>query len=182
MFLDTERSINTAVRKLRKALEDDPHHPQFIETVVGKGYRFIAPLIPENRLPRPPLTTNLMKPSQRTMRSGCGLFYRNHQRGPILTCEVVVSNIPLGRLPVLEIELPDNVTLPVKPEDRLLLKLHGVRITLTAKAAQALHAFSISVLQSGLRTRADDSSLLNEESGERLPLQMAWAAAVEPQG
>ncbi len=50
VFVDTERSINTAVRKLRKALEDDPHHPQLIETVVGKGYRFIGALIPERRL------------------------------------------------------------------------------------------------------------------------------------
>ena len=44
-----------------------------------------------------------------------------------------------------------------------MLKLHGVRVTLTAKAIQALHAFSISVLQSGLRTRVTDSILLNEE-------------------
>lgn len=36
-FLDTECSINTAVRKIRKALGDDPRHPRFLETVVGKG-------------------------------------------------------------------------------------------------------------------------------------------------
>jgi len=45
-FLDTERSINTAVRKLRKALGDHPQRPQFLETVVGKGYRFILPSLP----------------------------------------------------------------------------------------------------------------------------------------
>jgi DNA-binding winged helix-turn-helix (wHTH) protein len=183
VFLDTERSINTAVRKLRKALEDDSRHPQFIETVVGKGYRFIAALIPERQLNDSPLTTKSDGSKQENNEIRLRDFsIETTSSGPVLTCEVVVSNIPLGRLPMLEIKLPDNVTLPVKPEDKLLLKLHGVRITLTAKAAQALQAFSISVLQSGLRTRAADSSLLLEESGERLPLQMAGVAANEPQG
>ncbi len=44
VFLDTERSINTAIRKIRLALHDHPDRPQVIETVVGKGYRFIAPI------------------------------------------------------------------------------------------------------------------------------------------
>jgi TolB-like protein/DNA-binding winged helix-turn-helix (wHTH) protein len=43
-FLDAEHGINTAVRKLRQALGEDPEHPRFIQTVVGKGYRFIAPM------------------------------------------------------------------------------------------------------------------------------------------
>lgn len=41
-IVDTERSINTAIRKIRQALDDDAGTPRFIETVVGKGYRFIA--------------------------------------------------------------------------------------------------------------------------------------------
>lgn len=43
-FVDAEHGINTAVRKLRQALGEDPDHPRFIQTVVGKGYRFIAPM------------------------------------------------------------------------------------------------------------------------------------------
>lgn len=39
---DVERSINTAVRKIRQALGDDADRPRFVETVPGKGYRFIA--------------------------------------------------------------------------------------------------------------------------------------------
>ena len=53
VYLDTERSINTAIRKIRKALEDDPHHPQFIETIVGKGYRFAASLTSDNEIQDP---------------------------------------------------------------------------------------------------------------------------------
>lgn len=44
VFLDTERSINTAILKIRFALHDNPDDPHSIETVVGKGYRFIAPI------------------------------------------------------------------------------------------------------------------------------------------
>ena len=44
VFVDTEHGINTAIRKLRYLLRDDPDHPQFIQTVIGMGYRFIAPV------------------------------------------------------------------------------------------------------------------------------------------
>lgn len=44
VFVDIEHSINTAVRKVRQALRDDPEKPRFVETVVGKGYRFAAPV------------------------------------------------------------------------------------------------------------------------------------------
>ena len=44
LFLDTETSINNIVRKIRTALGDDSARPRFLETVVGKGYRFIGPL------------------------------------------------------------------------------------------------------------------------------------------
>ena len=42
VFVDTEHGINTAIRKLRYLLRDDPEDPQFIQTVTGKGYRFLA--------------------------------------------------------------------------------------------------------------------------------------------
>ena len=42
-FLD-DSAVSTAVRKLRVALADSANHPRLIETVTGKGYRFIASL------------------------------------------------------------------------------------------------------------------------------------------
>ena len=42
VFVDTEHGINTAIRKIRHALKDDPEQPRFVQTVTGKGYRFIA--------------------------------------------------------------------------------------------------------------------------------------------
>jgi TolB-like protein/DNA-binding winged helix-turn-helix (wHTH) protein/Flp pilus assembly protein TadD len=44
-YVDTENGINTAVRKIRRVLGEDPQHPEYLETVVGKGYRF-RPLKP----------------------------------------------------------------------------------------------------------------------------------------
>src|SRR6516162_4913617 len=42
LFLDTEPNINNIVRKIRSALGDDSAKPRFLETVVGKGYRFVG--------------------------------------------------------------------------------------------------------------------------------------------
>jgi DNA-binding winged helix-turn-helix (wHTH) protein/tetratricopeptide (TPR) repeat protein len=44
LFIDTDRNLNNVVRKIRTALGDDAVQPRFLETVVGKGYRFIGPL------------------------------------------------------------------------------------------------------------------------------------------
>lgn len=42
VFVDVEQGINTAIRKVRKALNDDPIQPQLLQTVVGRGYRFVG--------------------------------------------------------------------------------------------------------------------------------------------
>jgi len=44
VFVDVEMGVNTAVRKVRQALRDSRESPAFIETISGKGYRFIAPV------------------------------------------------------------------------------------------------------------------------------------------
>ena len=38
------QGVNTAINRIRGALRDDPAKPKYIETVIGKGYRFIAPI------------------------------------------------------------------------------------------------------------------------------------------
>jgi len=42
VFVDVEQGINTAIRKVRVALEDDSIQPRYLQTVVGRGYRFVA--------------------------------------------------------------------------------------------------------------------------------------------
>jgi TolB-like protein/DNA-binding winged helix-turn-helix (wHTH) protein/Tfp pilus assembly protein PilF len=71
VFLDIDNGINAVVRRIRLVLEDDPEQPRYIQTVVGRGYRFIAPLqevgpalllapaaeaqFPESRFHQPPV-------------------------------------------------------------------------------------------------------------------------------
>jgi DNA-binding winged helix-turn-helix (wHTH) protein len=43
-FVDFEHGLNTAIKKLRQALGDDPSKPSLIETLPKKGYRFIGRL------------------------------------------------------------------------------------------------------------------------------------------
>jgi DNA-binding winged helix-turn-helix (wHTH) protein len=53
LFIDTDKNLNNIVRKIRTALNDDSAQPRFIETVVGKGYRFIGPVrVVEAQYPR----------------------------------------------------------------------------------------------------------------------------------
>jgi TolB-like protein/DNA-binding winged helix-turn-helix (wHTH) protein/tetratricopeptide (TPR) repeat protein len=42
VFVDFESGLNNAVKKLRAALGDSAETPRFIETVAGRGYRFLA--------------------------------------------------------------------------------------------------------------------------------------------
>jgi TolB-like protein len=42
VFVDVDTGVNTAIRKVRRALRDESDAPRFVETVPGRGYRFIA--------------------------------------------------------------------------------------------------------------------------------------------
>ena len=53
VFVDVEQGINTAIRKIRRALGDDAVNPQYLQTVVGRGYRFVAPSATEDLPGRP---------------------------------------------------------------------------------------------------------------------------------
>ena len=44
VFVDFEHGLDKAVTKLRRALEDVPERPRFIETLPRRGYRFLVPV------------------------------------------------------------------------------------------------------------------------------------------
>jgi DNA-binding winged helix-turn-helix (wHTH) protein len=52
-FVDFEHSLNTAIKKLRQALNDKADKPRYIETLPRRGYRFLgsvaenSPLLPQ---------------------------------------------------------------------------------------------------------------------------------------
>jgi eukaryotic-like serine/threonine-protein kinase len=43
-FVDFEQGLNSAVNKLRQTLGDSADQPRYVETLPGRGYRFIAPI------------------------------------------------------------------------------------------------------------------------------------------
>ncbi len=55
-FVDFDHSLNTAIKKLRRALGDDDKKPRFVETLPKRGYRFIRVVEQANRVPTPART------------------------------------------------------------------------------------------------------------------------------
>lgn len=53
-YVDYDNAINSAMRKLREALGDDSEHPQFIETMARRGYRFIGHIETPHRIEEAP--------------------------------------------------------------------------------------------------------------------------------
>src|SRR5258708_4163127 len=43
-FVDFERGLNVCIKQLRSALGDEASAPRYIETLVKRGYRFVAPV------------------------------------------------------------------------------------------------------------------------------------------
>ncbi|HWR17681.1 MAG TPA: winged helix-turn-helix domain-containing protein [Terriglobales bacterium] len=58
VFVDAETGINTAISKIRQALRDSADTPAFVETVPGKGYRFIATVELVSTAAQAPVTTS----------------------------------------------------------------------------------------------------------------------------
>ena len=61
--VDFEHSLNVAVNRLRRVLCDSADEPRYIETVPGKGYRFVGTV--EGGTPKlqtPPATQPLVSP------------------------------------------------------------------------------------------------------------------------
>jgi DNA-binding winged helix-turn-helix (wHTH) protein len=54
-FVDFDHGLNSAINKIRTALSDSSAQPRYVETVAGKGYRFIAPVsqAPPPQIPDP---------------------------------------------------------------------------------------------------------------------------------
>jgi TolB-like protein/DNA-binding winged helix-turn-helix (wHTH) protein/Flp pilus assembly protein TadD len=76
VFLDTDNSINGAIRKVRQVLKDDPEQPRFIQTITGKGYRFIAPVVDAAPDPEPaPVISPPLAQAVEGSRKGSSLWW-----------------------------------------------------------------------------------------------------------
>jgi DNA-binding winged helix-turn-helix (wHTH) protein/Tol biopolymer transport system component len=63
VFVDTRQGINTAIRKIRVALHDDPDHPHLLQTVAGRGYRLLPPVSTRDENAQEQLAPQLPLPS-----------------------------------------------------------------------------------------------------------------------
>jgi TolB-like protein/DNA-binding winged helix-turn-helix (wHTH) protein/tetratricopeptide (TPR) repeat protein len=100
VFVDVETGVNIAISKVRQALRDSTEKPEFVETVVGKGYRFVAAIevvsnagvtpIAEARDDRP-LDTSVVRGE--AVRSGAGVLtpYNSRLSAGLLACAVIVA-------------------------------------------------------------------------------------------
>jgi len=59
IFLDTDNSINGAISKIRQVLREDAQQPRFVQTVTGRGYRFIAAVSESPTNATPEITAQL---------------------------------------------------------------------------------------------------------------------------
>ncbi|MDP9162188.1 MAG: winged helix-turn-helix domain-containing protein [Acidobacteriota bacterium] len=96
--LDTDNSINGAIRKIRQIFRDNPEQPRFIQTFTGRGYRFIAPVI-ENKQP-------VIAPAS-----------------PALRTRVETVELPPPTIPNVELPVPEE-----KPSHRRWLLVVGVGV------------------------------------------------------
>jgi DNA-binding winged helix-turn-helix (wHTH) protein len=84
VFVDVEQGINTAVRKIRRALADDAGEPQYLQTVVGRGYRFVAPTAEEDASSQAPAEGFVVSPEElgRAIMTAAGLDPENPRGTP----------------------------------------------------------------------------------------------------
>jgi TolB-like protein/DNA-binding winged helix-turn-helix (wHTH) protein len=103
VFVDSDSGINTAVRKIRHALHDDPNTPRYVVTVPAKGYRFAAPVLAANGSEKANDQTVQLVPSVVFAASGNG-FYAGNWRTSALS--VVGIALIVGTIVVLQRSSP----------------------------------------------------------------------------
>ena len=84
VFVDVEQGINTAIRKIRRVLADDAVEPRYLQTVVGRGYRFVAPTAEEDAASPQPAEGFVFSPEDlgRAIMSAAGLDPENPRGTP----------------------------------------------------------------------------------------------------
>jgi Tol biopolymer transport system component/DNA-binding winged helix-turn-helix (wHTH) protein len=112
-FVDFDQALNTAIAKIRIALDDDADNPRFVQTLPRRGYRFITPI--KEPSPRAPLAAKgrLKIFSAKTWGASVGVtllallgtmgffrFLRNRSEAPLRPIEVV----SLAALPGFEVQ------------------------------------------------------------------------------
>jgi DNA-binding winged helix-turn-helix (wHTH) protein len=143
VFVDTEHGINTAIRKIREVLGDDPVQSRFIQTVTGKGYRFIGSIV---EVPDETVASTSQHSDQTSTT-------RNRRVGdinppPSSTGAVAIQDPPSGNeAPPPEVSISPNQDEPPPPRNSRL------RIWLLALTGLALLILAVTLGTRVLRNR-----------------------------
>ena len=119
-FVDFEHSLNTAVKRLRSALGDDPQHPKYIETIPKHGYRFIGVVSQDH-----PQTE-----------AGTALLLEAPKASPVFLDMPALADGELAQF----IQPPISSLAPAKPPAKwIVLTLAGITALFATGAAFILH-------------------------------------------
>src|SRR5271169_3538525 len=94
VHLDSDNSINGAIRKVRQVLKDDPEQPRFIQTITGKGYRFIAPVVDPAVIDPDTEPAPVVAPPQSTAREDSAVWFAP-RRQPVLLGTILGTMVVL---------------------------------------------------------------------------------------
>jgi TolB-like protein/DNA-binding winged helix-turn-helix (wHTH) protein/uncharacterized protein HemY len=111
VFVDIEHGINTAIRKIRQILDDSSDLPEFVQTISGSGYRFIASVTavePEVTEPAQPFQASVdlpAAPPETSTSPGIPSATRPHRRLWLVTALcvsvlVAISILTIGPHPL----------------------------------------------------------------------------------
>lgn len=169
VFVDTDNAINTAIRKLRRALGDDPDSPTFIETVPARGYRFVPAVSPARQQPPPFAEARVSDgvsrdaPPVRYARSGeIHIAYRVYGAGPR---DIVMIPGTLAHLDVFWV---------IPSYQQLLKRLTAfARVIIFDKRGQGLS--DRVVAEQTLEERIDDVRAVMDAAGSRSATIYGWS-------
>jgi len=119
-FLDTDNSINGAIRKIRCVLKDDPEEPRFIQTLTGRGYRFIAQVVETTAEEAPPVEVqarSIEEPVAADLVSQPAYPNQARRYWPFYVCAVALAVLGLGAW----FRLSHPVMRPAATSGRLML-------------------------------------------------------------
>lgn len=116
IHLDTDNSINGAIRKIRQVLKDDSEQPRFIQTITGRGYRFIAPLIDASAEAEAPPISEPTPPILQSAEAGVA-----HRRTSRLVLTTILGIAIILMAVLFYLRWPRSQARSVRSEERTML-------------------------------------------------------------